>query len=325
MRIGLFTDGLQHLSRRDAFAWCVAHGLTDVEMSVGSWGARTHLDLGRLLAEPAAREELHRDLEQAGLTFTAVNAAGNPLHPDPALRAKAQAAIRGAVELAALLGIDRVVTMAGCPGGRTGGPIGVFGLWSVSNDDEGIWSWQMEAEVGPYWRELSDWTAATAPDVRICLELHPGVSVYSVDTYRALRSFTVDNVWVNLDPSHFWWQGADPVAVIGELGGAIGWAHGKDTTIYPDRVAVRGVLDHQFPPDPATSSWHFSAVGDGHDVPTWTALLAALAAAGHDTVVSIEHEDPGLSPEECIARSAATLTTALNPAPTLNPSPTPAG
>ncbi len=311
MRIGVFTDGLAHLSRPDAFAWCVAHGLTDVEMSVGSWGARTHLDLPGLLADPAVRDALRRDLGEAGLSFSAVNAAGNPLHPDPALRAQAQAAIRGAVELAALLGIDRVVTMAGCPGGRSGGPIGVFGLWSVSNDDEGIWSWQMDAQVGPYWRELSDWTAATAPDVRICLELHPGVSVYSVDTYRTLRTFTQDNVWVNLDPSHFWWQGADPLRVIGELRGAIGWAHGKDTTIYPERVAVRGVLDHVFPPDPATSAWHFSAVGDGHDVPTWTALLAGLTAAGHDTVVSIEHEDPGLPAEECIARSARTLTDAL--------------
>ena len=41
MRVGLFTDGLQHLSRRDAFAWCVEHGITDVEMSVGTVG-RAH-------------------------------------------------------------------------------------------------------------------------------------------------------------------------------------------------------------------------------------------------------------------------------------------
>jgi sugar phosphate isomerase/epimerase len=311
MRIGLFTDGLAQLPRREAFAWCTAHGLTDVEMSVGTWGARTHLDLPGLLDDVAVRDQLRRDLADAGLAFSAVNAAGNPLHPDPQQRERAQAAIRGAVELARRLGIDRVVTMAGCPGGRTGGPVGVFGLWSVSNDDEGIWSWQMEAEVGPYWRELSDWAAATAPDVRICLELHPGVSVYSVDTYRALRTFTAGNVWVNLDPSHFWWQGADPVQVIGELSGAIGWAHGKDTTLYPDRVAVRGVLDHTFPPDPATSSWHFSAVGDGHDRSTWAALVQALRAAGHDTVISIEHEDPGLTPQECIARSARTLADAL--------------
>ena len=57
MRVGLFTDGLQHLSRRDAFAWCVEHGITDVEMSVGTWGARTHLDLDRLLADAVRSEE----------------------------------------------------------------------------------------------------------------------------------------------------------------------------------------------------------------------------------------------------------------------------
>jgi len=307
MRIGLFTDGLHHLPRREAFRWCADHHITDVEMSVGSWGARTHLDLDRLLTQVDARDDLARDLDDAGLRFSAVNAAGNPLHPDPVARAAAQAALRGAVELAALLGIDRVVTMAGCPGARDGGSIGVFGLWATSNDDEGLWAWQMAEQVGPYWRDLSDWAAAVAPEVKICLELHPGVSVYSVDTYRALRVYADDNVWVNLDPSHFWWQGADPVAVLDQLPGVVGWAHGKDTTLYPDRIAVRGVLDHAYPPDAATNSWHFSAVGDGHDVATWTRLVTAMQRAGHDSVISIEHEDPSLTPEECIARSVETL------------------
>ncbi len=311
MRIGLFTDGLSHLPRQDAFAWCTGHGITDVEMSVGPWGARTHLDLAALLADPAERDVLARDLDRAGLRLSAVNAAGNPLHPDPVARHQAQSALRGAIELAALLDVDRVVTMAGCPGGRSGGPIGVFGLWSTSNDDEGLWAWQMEAEVGPYWRKLSEWATSAAPQVRICLELHPGVSVYSVDTFRALRSYAGGNVLVNLDPSHFWWQGADPVLVIQQLPGDIGWCHGKDTTVYPDRVARRGVLDHTYPVDAATSSWHFSAVGDGHDGATWAALMRALRHAGHDGVVSIEHEDPVLAPEECIARSARTLAAAL--------------
>jgi peptide-methionine (S)-S-oxide reductase len=31
----------------------------------------------------------------------------------------------------------------------------------------------------------------------------------------------------------------------------------------------------------------------------------------YDGVVSIEHEDPSLTPEECISRSVATLKTAL--------------
>lgn len=311
MRIGLFTDGLKHLSRRDAFAWCANHAITDVEMSVGTWGARTHINLAALLGDAGARDELRRDLDDFGLAFSAVNAAGNPLHPEPAARAEAQGALKGAIELAALLGIDRVVTMAGCPGGRTGGPIGVFGLWSLSNDDETIWQWQMDSEVGPYWRTLSGWMAGAAPDVRVCLELHPGVTVYGVESYRALRTYAGENVGVNLDPSHFWWQGADPIRVIEELGPVIGWSHGKDTTLYPDRILLHGVLDHRFPVDPARESWHFSAVGDGHDVQTWSRLLGALEAGGHDSVVSIEHEDPRLTPEECIERSARCLTEAL--------------
>jgi Sugar phosphate isomerases/epimerases len=213
-----------------------------------------------------------------------------------------------------MLGIDRVVTMAGSPGGRTGGPIGVFGLWSISNDDEPIWAWQMETEVGPYWRAMSDWMATAAPDVRVCLELHPGVSVWTLESYRALREYCGANIGVNLDPSHFWWQGADPIRVIealGEIGPVVGWCHGKDTTLYPERIALNGVLDHRFPVDASWAPWHFSAIGDGHDAATWARLIQALQAAGHDSVVSIEHEDPSLTPEECIRRSVATLKRAL--------------
>ena len=307
------------MPRRDALAWAAANGITDVEMSVGTWGARTHLDLVALLHDERSRDELRRDLDATGIRFSAVNAAGNPLHPDPAARAEAQAAVRGAIELAALLGIDRVVTMAGSAGSRAGtagGAIGVFALWSICNDDEPLWQWQMEHEVGPYWRSMSEWMASAAPDVRVCLELHPGVSVWTLESYRALRAYAGANVGVNLDPSHFWWQGADPIRVVDALhanfGPVIGWCHGKDTTLYPDRIALHGVMDHRFPVDASVAPWHFSAVGDGHDVATWARFIGALQAAGHDLVVSIEHEDPSLTPEECITRSVRTLRQALD-------------
>jgi len=112
---------------------------------------------------------------------------------------------------------------------------------------------------------------------------------------------------VNLDPSHFWWQGMDPVAVIEQVGPAIGFAHGKDTLVHPDRVRRNGLLDLGFPVDADTASWHFSAVGTGHDDDTWTALVQALRAAGYDGVISIEHEDPRMTPEEGVETSLATL------------------
>ncbi|TMD26449.1 MAG: hypothetical protein E6I94_10620 [Chloroflexi bacterium] len=70
-------------------------------------------------------------------------------------------------------------------------------------------------------------------------------------------------------------------------------------------------MDHRYPVDASWAPWHFSAIGDGHDVATWSRLIKALQAVGHDSVVSIEHEDPSLAPEECIRRSVATLKVAL--------------
>lgn len=52
----------------------------------------------------------------------------------------------------------------------------------MSNADEAIWQWQMDSKVGPCWRMLSGWMAGAAPEVRVCLELHRGVSVYGVES-----------------------------------------------------------------------------------------------------------------------------------------------
>ncbi|MDX6600736.1 MAG: hypothetical protein QOE87_4623, partial [Gaiellales bacterium] len=163
-----------------------------------------------------------------------------------------------------------------------------------------------------YWRELSAWAATAAPGVRICLELHPGVTVFGAESFERLRAEVGSNVGINLDPSHFWWQGVDPAAIIEQHGDAIGFAHGKDTRLYPERIRVHGVLDARYPIDPDTASWHFTAVGGGRPVGEWAALLAALRESGYDGVVSIEHEDPSLSPEASIEASATALREALS-------------
>ena len=62
--------------------------------------------------------------------------------------------------LAVALGVTRVITMSGCPAGPGGGALGVFPCWATSADDERLFVWQMENEVGPYWRATSDWLAS---------------------------------------------------------------------------------------------------------------------------------------------------------------------
>jgi sugar phosphate isomerase/epimerase len=313
VRVGLFTDGLAHLGRREALQWCAERGILDLEMGVGTWSPRPHLDLAALLAEPAERDRLQGELREHGQRLACVNAAGNALHPAPTARAEAHSAIRGAVELAALLGVETVVTMSGCPGGRgTGDTTGVFAVSWLCCDDEPLWEWQFRERVAPYWRELSAWAAAAAPGVRICLELHPGLTVFGAESFARLRAEVGPNIGINLDPSHFWWQGVDPQAIIEQHGDAIGFAHGKDTRLYPERIRVHGMLDARFPIDPATASWHFAAVGGGRPLGEWGLLLQALRASGYDDVISIEHEDPTLTPEASIEASAAALREALS-------------
>ena len=314
MRIGVYSDSLPGLSRRGLFAWCADRGVGDIELGVGAWGPwpRPHLDLATL-GEAAERDRLAGELREFGIRLAAVNAAGNLLHPDPAKRADAQARFRAAVELAVALGVKRVITMSGCPAGPGGGSIGVFPCWATSADDERLFDWQMQIEVGPHWQATSAWLAKAAPEVKVCLELHPGVTVFTAASFEALLPHVGSNIGINMDPSHFWWQGIDPVTVIEAHGDRIFYSHGKDTLLYPDRIRRLGVLHHAPPSDPGGAPWHFAAVGEGHDDATWTALIRALRRAGYDDVISIEHEDPRYAGEEGTARSLAGLKRAIEP------------
>ena len=312
MRVGLFTDGLAHLERREALQWCAARGIEDLEMGVGTWSPRPHLDLARLLAEPAERDRLQGELREHGQRLSCVNAAGNPLAPAAAARAEAQAALRGAIELAALLGVDTVVTMSGCPGGRgAGDSTGVFAVSWLCCDDEPLWEWQFREHVVPFWRELSAWAATAAPGLRICLELHPGLTIFGAESFARLRAEVGPNIGINLDPSHFWWQGVDPLAIVEAHGDAIGFAHGKDTLLHPERIRVNGLLDARYPDRPGHG---LLALRGRRRRPAARRVVGPArraAGAGYDGVVSIEHEDPTLSPEASIEASAVALREAL--------------
>jgi sugar phosphate isomerase/epimerase len=171
----------------------------------------------------------------------------------------------------------------------------------------------MENEVGPFWQNVSQRLAARSPDLMICLELHPGVTIFTAAGFEALTRYVGRNIGINMDPSHFWWQGIDPLTVIERLGSRIGYAHGKDTLIHPERVRRDGVL-HFAPPaaDPDRAPWHFAPVGEGHDAATWTELIRALQAVGYDDVISIEHEDPRYRGTEGTQRSLDELKRAMS-------------
>ena len=53
------------------------------------------------------------------------------------------------------------------------------------------------------------------------------------------------------------------------------------------------------------------AIGYGHDLKEWKDIVSALKMVGYDYVISIEHEDAMMSPDEGLAKGIATLKEAV--------------
>jgi sugar phosphate isomerase/epimerase len=308
--IALLTDALADMPLGHVLEWCAGNDVAGVELGVGGYSPAPHVSRGELISSASSRRELQDRLDRAGVELVALNASGNPLHPDDSIATAHRRALREAVALAQELGVERVVAMSGCPGGPgrngTGSwPVFAGGAWLPDMED--LWQPQFEQFIAPFWMEFSRWARDAAPDVFICLELHPGASIYNAQSFEALREATDDNIGVNLDPSHFWWQSIDPINTISRLGDAIGFVHGKDTKLHAERIALHGVLDFRWPSTADVMPWHFCAVGRGRPVAEWAALIAALANAGYEGPISVEHEDPDLDPEAGIRASITGL------------------
>jgi sugar phosphate isomerase/epimerase len=137
--------------------------------------------------------------------------------------------------------------------------------------------------------------------------MHPGFVAYNPETMLRLRSIAGKSVGCNYDPSHMFWQGIDPIAAIRVLGDAIFHVHAKDTQIYQRNLPATGVLDTKPYTDERNRSWIFRTVGYGHGAEWWSEFVSTLRMFGYDYVLSIEHEDSLLSPEEGLAKAVRFL------------------
>ena len=74
--------------------------------------------------------------------------------------------------------------------------------------------------------------------------------------------------------------------------------HAKDTQIYERNLPMTGVLDTKKYTDERNRAWIFRTCGYGHGAGWWNEFISTLRMFGYDYVLSIEHEDSILSPEE---------------------------
>jgi len=310
MKLGLFTPVFGKLRVKDMLAKVRSFDkITAIELGTGAWPGSDHVDLDACLSDKNRASDLRRMIADAGLIISALSCHGNPLHPDAALAKKDDELFRKTVLLAERLEVPVVVTFSGCPGDSDHArhPNWVTTPWPPEFLD--VLEWQWEKKTIPYWSDAA--RHAADHGVKVALEAHPGFIVYNVESALRLRQATRDNLGVNFDPSHFFWQGVDVPAAIRALGPSIFHVHAKDVSLDRQNVAINGVIDTKTYRRMAERSWLFRSVGWGHDEFEWKRIVSALRLAGYDYVMSIEHEDALASIDEGLRAAVDVLSRAI--------------
>ncbi len=321
MHLGVYNACLANKPLGEALDIIAGLGLNSVEINSGGFLPPIHLPVAELLASEDARKAYLGEFASRGLKLTALNCNGNPLYPEPDFPHSRD--LHESIELAALLGVQRVVTMSGAPGSEPGTRVPVWNplpWWSPFLD---IQDYQWEVAI-PYWKDIQ--ARAADADVKIAIEMHPGNIVFNPRTmHRLAEEINATHVGAEMDPSHLFWQGIDPVLAVADLGGLVYNAAAKDTRIN-EMAKINGVIDDAFsrvapgepgylPLGPGTAlsgwpkrpSWDFVAVGRGHDTAYWADLMRALTKVDPDMAINIEHEDQELDPMEGLRFAANTL------------------
>jgi sugar phosphate isomerase/epimerase len=307
MKLGVFTVLFQQQPFEEMLDRVQAAGLDAVEIGTGGFPGTAHCRPEELLEDDGKLRAWRSAIERRGLFVSALSCHGNPLHPDRRTAERDHASFAATVRLAQRLEVTCVNLFSGCPGDSDNArfPNWVTSAWPPDYQD--LLAWQWDQKVIPYWREQ----AAFARDhgVKLCYEMHPGFVVYNPATLLRLRAACGENIGANLDPSHLFWQGMDPIEVVRVLGreGAIFHTHAKDTALDPYLQAVNGVLDTTPLSRVHERSWVFRTVGYGHDALWWRAFASMLRRVGYDYVLSIEHEDALASIDEGFTKAVAVL------------------
>jgi sugar phosphate isomerase/epimerase len=323
MRLGAYTACLHDRSLDEALEILGELGLTGAEINAGGFVGTPHLPISDLLSSAGAREDYLGRFAQSGVALTGLNVNGNPLNPDPAVGPQHARDLRRAIEVAAVLGVKRVVAMSGLPGGHPGATAAnwIVNPWDSQYLDVLDHQWEIAV---PFWKDIQ--ARAAAADVKVCIEMHPHNLVFNPPTLQRLVERTnATHVGAEMDPSHLFWQGIDPVAAIEHLGDLVFHAAAKDTRINAENVRIYGVLDDRFSRTPADrdplnigghntlnqwperAAWQFVAVGRGHGAEFWVPFLQALHAVDPDMAVNIEHEDTELDQIEGLRQAAQNL------------------
>jgi sugar phosphate isomerase/epimerase len=304
MRVGVFTALLAQMSLDDVLKKLKSMNIDTVELGTGNYPGDPHCKLS-MLDNNSELIDFKKKLADNGFTISALSCHGNPLHPDAERARRDQEVNRRTILLAEKLGVPVVIDFSGCPGDSDNAKYPNWVTCPWPPDYLEVLEWQWEKKVAPYWKERGRFAADHG--IKIAIEMHPGFVAYNPETMLRLREIAGPAVGCNYDPSHMFWQGIDPTKAIRVLGDCIYHVHAKDTQIYDFNLPRMGVLDTKKYTDERNRAWIFRTVGYGHGAEWWTEFVSTLRMYGYDYVLSIEHEDSLMSPEEGLTKAAGFL------------------
>lgn len=305
MKLGLLTVMFSDKTLKEVFDIIRPLQVQTIELGAGNYPGDAHCNLKELLASKPKRDELKAMVKGEGLEISALSCHGNCLHPNPAIGKKHAETQSNTIKLAGLLGVKVVNDFSGCPGSdeKATRPSWVTCPWPPDYLEALEWQW--DKKVIPYWKKQAKF--AEDNGVKVAFEAHPGFVVYNPETILKLRKACGNSLGANFDPSHFFWQGIEPIEAVRALGKAIFHVHAKDSKVYEENARVNGVLDVKHYGDELNRSWLFRTCGYGHPQSWWNEFVSTLRMVGYDGAISIEHEDSLMSRMEGLTKAVAML------------------
>jgi len=303
MKLGFVSDSLGSRSFAELLDEAVRLGVDGVEVNTGGWSTAPHFDLGKMRSSADARREFLKAFADRGLDVISLNANGNPLHPTDLAQRQC---LKDTIRVAGEMGIKTVCTMSGLPAGSAEDRMPNWVVSSWPPETQAILRYQWQDVLLPFWTEIAALAKESGVE-RIALELHGNQCVYNVPSLLKLRQAVGPVVGANLDPSHLFWMGADPLVAAEALGDAIYHVHAKDTMLNAPVQAKTSLLENGSLMDIPARSWSYITLGFGHGEEWWRQFCYRLKMAGYDGWLSIEHEDVMLSSIEGLEKSVALL------------------
>ena len=303
MKLGFVSDSLGGMSLDEMLQNAQRMGVSGIEVNTCGWSTAPHFNMSAMMGDTKAQNKFQTKFADHGLEIISLNANGNPLHPtDPA---QGQG-LKDTIRIAGQMGIKTVCTMSGLPAGNANDTMPNWVVSSWPPETQAILKFQWEEKLIPFWTEIAALAQENGVE-KIALELHGNQCVYNVPSLKKLRAEIGPVIGANLDPSHLFWMGADPLMAAEALGDAIYHVHAKDTMLNAPVQATNSLLENGSLMDIPARSWSYITLGFGHGEEWWREFCYRLKMGGYDGWLSIEHEDVLVNSLEGLEKSVTLL------------------